>query len=390
VKALWALAVVLGAMGCQFFRDRPACDGQHILVAVAPDATPGGPTYLVDRLSPDDGTRFTVERAGDLSSIVRSTSDGTAIALLAPASGGVVVVNGGAAARRFDASGKALWTIGYGATVGVAADLVGGEELDDLVVADAASVRRYAADGTLRWERALPTPTRTVSQVVGDRAGGAWVVGTFMGGPFPPWITTQPAPIGELPKHFILRFDAAGNVVSGHAWDSFQDGDVTLRQVLVAVDATGASVLVVAGVTDLQGLAAPAFGITTRGSQTFAAGLDAAGGLLWSRAVDAGAALAVDAAGTVLALSPSTSPSSLAIARWGDDGTDVAQATVSVGSDTTGSLSWVTAPVADGVVVAGQHLETDTSESATCAHENFLMRVDTATLQSTPLPLKVP
>ncbi|HZL20575.1 MAG TPA: hypothetical protein VFG23_22780, partial [Polyangia bacterium] len=105
---------LLGIAGCLPAGQSDGCATPWI-AAVA--AGPSGTIYLASS-SLQLGAPYEVTRANDGASIWRGTEDGTTLGLLAPSTGGVVVVNGGAAARRLDASGTLMWEIGYGTTVG--------------------------------------------------------------------------------------------------------------------------------------------------------------------------------------------------------------------------------------------------------------------------------
>ena len=100
----------------------------------------------------------TVSTAADGRIRATFSPDGTTPGLLAPEAGGFILVNGGAAARRFDATGGLVAAIGYGlpapddSLASSAAALLGG---DQLLIADAGAVRLYDAGWSTLWEHDL-------------------------------------------------------------------------------------------------------------------------------------------------------------------------------------------------------------------------------------------
>jgi hypothetical protein len=388
VSPLSLAALALAALiltGCPTDPNAGSCGG-HSLVAVAADATPSGPIYLADLSSASEGLPYTIDLGSTFKPIFQSTSDATALALLAPRSGGAIVVNGGVAARRVDASGTLLWVVGYGTRIGVSAALAAGERF---VMADPASVRLFGPDGTAVWEHALPDGTHDILQVVADRADGVWIVGTIDGGNFPPWVATNAPPAGHATGHFILHLNGNGDVIGGDASDSIHDGGATILQAVVGSGPNGAPILVVLAYGIEDGVAAPAYGFAMRhATGAFAASFDGAGQRLWTRAVDWGARLEADGDGNVLALAPA--PGALLIERWDANGAQLAGTSFSIDASHAGSPTWTSAPVAGGIVVAGQILVPQMPNGGSCPSTHFLARVDTAHLQVTPEVLPWP
>jgi hypothetical protein len=340
--------------------------------------------YVADATNLSRGAPYVVERAANLAPVFSSTVDETNISLVAPSTGGVTVINGGAAARWFDAGGAAGATSGYGAVVGVSGAMLSS---DRVLLADAGTVRALEPDGTAAWERSLPATTETIVQVAADNAGGGWVVGTFAG-TFPPWLTTPaPAPgqsSGESHGHFILHFDGAGTTTAGRAWNGLDDGGVRLGEAVVAVRGDGSAVLVVQGQTQESGsYGAPAFGIGQPvGAKPFAAGFDGTGQLVWSRVLDAFVDLQPDASGVLLAIG--SKDGMLVAERWDDGGNAAASASVPIDGGASGNLTWAAAPAAGGIVVAGERLGAGPSG---CPQSHFLVRVASTDLATTVLDL---
>jgi hypothetical protein len=354
-RAAAVIAVALAAAGCPTDPGAPVCPDGHYLVAVAADGADPSTVYVADDFSRTAGYPYIVGHADTLQPILRTADDGTSLALLAPAAGGVVVVNGGAAARRFDATGAALWTIGYGASVGVTATLIDG---DRLVVADKSSLRVFEADGTAGWELALPDTVEQVVQVIGDRSGGFWFVGQFEQN-LAPWIASPPA--GTSGGLFVLHFDAGGAVI-GAGVDGFSNNEFT-HPAVAAKDAAGAPMLVV-----------PYF---PNGSSPVAVAFDGTGKVLWSQSSTA--RLETDAEGNLLSIS-SGGGRAIDLARLDATGSQVASATFALAGTDTGDLSTTTAPVSGGILVAGEHVG-----SGGCPDQHFLLHVDTASLGVTSL-----
>lgn len=366
-RALLVVAFAIGTTGCPNKAEVPACPEGHYLVAVAADREPGGTIYVADSVPPHVGYPYTVERASSLIPVLRSTNDGSPLALLAPASGGMIVVNGGAAARRFDAPGALLWTLGYAASVGVQAALTG---QDRLVVADTQSLRLFNSDGSAVWEKALPETTERVLQVVGDREDGSWVLGTFAG-TFLPWVNVAVPPPGVPSGPFVLHFDGSGAVIGAGAWDaSLDDGD---NQVVMAIDAADAPMLLAKR--------------RPKGAPPVATAFDSAGHVLWSRPLAYGVDLEVDPDGNVLALSRSSTPGTLLINRWDATGGQGADTSFSIETGGAGGMLFSVAPVAGGVVVAGELLE---QGQYGCPRRHFLLQIATDNLDVAPLPLGLP
>ncbi|HTQ04417.1 MAG TPA: hypothetical protein VMI54_11190 [Polyangiaceae bacterium] len=350
----------LGAAGCQNQAALPGCPTAHHLVAVAADADPGGPVYVADDVAKSPGYAYSVERAGTLDAILQSEDDGTPIALLAPAAGGVIVVNGGAAARRFDASGALLWTVGYGAFVGVSAGL--GAD-DRLAVADQGSVRLLEADGTSAWEQPLPETVNDLVQVLGDGQSGYWAIGEFEHD-VAPWIVGPPA--GESGGVFVLHFDGSGNVIGAGVGTSTSN-DFS-HPAVASKDTAGAPMLVVRYWPNLSSYVADAF--------------DGAGQLLWSR--PSADPIAADTDGNLLSLS--VSKGTLGLARLDATGSELASADYSPFATGGGAVELTTAPTAGGILVAGEQFDS----AGSCDDRHFLLRVDTASLAVTPLALGLP
>jgi len=346
----------LGAAGCPNRAALPACPTAHLLVSVAADADPGGPVYLADDFAGATGYPYAIERADTLDAVLRSTDDGTALALLAPAAGGLVVVNGGAAARRFDGAGTLLWTAGYGAFLGVRAGLGAG---DRLLVADAGSLWLLAPDGTVAWKRPLPDTVDEVVQVLGDGDSGYWVVGQFQQN-VAPWIASGPD--GDRGGLFVLHVDQSGSVIGAGA-SGYSNNDLS-RPAVASQDAAGAPMLVVR--------------YQPNGSFPTAEAFDGAGQLLWSRpSTDR---LETDGAGNLVGLS--ISGPTLVIKRLDASGSEVATTTHDLFASRPSSVQMATAPVSGGVLVAGAPFD-----AASCPSAHFLLRVDTPSLAVTDLPL---
>jgi hypothetical protein len=358
-RAALLVAAGLGAAGCPNQAAAPGCPTAHYLVAVAADAEPGGPVYVADDLALTAGYPYAVERADTLDPVLRSNDDGTDIALLAPAAGGVIVVNGGAAARRFDAAGALLWTIDYGAFVGVRAGLDAG---DRLVVGDVRSVRLFEPDGTVGWEQPLPDTVEEVVQVIGDREGGTWVVGQFHQD-VAPWISSPPQ--GQPGGLFVLHFDGSGAVI-GAGVDGYSSSDLS-RPAVASKDAAGAPMLVVRYYPNLSSYVADAF--------------DSTGQLLWSRPSTDW--LETDSDGNLVALS--VSAGTLVMKRLDATGSEVATANYDPFATGEGSLGITTAPMSGGILVAGELFA-----AGSCADKHFLLRVDTPSLTVTRLDLGLP
>ncbi|HTA20099.1 MAG TPA: hypothetical protein VK989_12460 [Polyangia bacterium] len=377
------------------------------------DRAAGGPTYVLRGVGFAQGDPYTLARTDRAAPIASIVGDGTAAALLAPAAGGVIVVGDGAAAQRFDATGTSLWTVGYDA-VGAQAALVGDGGPDDrMIVADATTVRALAADGTITWERALDGATTGVSQVVADRAGGAWVVGAFTGD-FPPWVSGVRKDGLAVRGHFILRFDGAGDVVAANAWDDTSDAGLAWTQALAVARGDGSTELVLVGGANPGSGAVPALDIARDdGDGPFVVTFDATGALLWSHPLDRGVELAADGDGNLLALSVLASSSSdagapppastglvgssattsvvrsLLIERWDASGAPLGDRTaVPVRTTSLGVLTWTSAPTSGGIVVAGQWLaapQSDESVVVECPQPAFAFRAQTESLLITPL-----
>jgi hypothetical protein len=358
------------------------------LVAVAADATPNGPTYLTqttDTGSTYVGKPYSVDAGPPFHSIFRSTTDATFLALLAPRAGGVVVVNGGAAARRFDASGTLSWTVGYGTLVGVKAALTPD---DHLFLADAASVRLFGPDGAAVWERTLPLASEA-SWLLSDRADGVWIVGR-MSSVFPPWVPGPPSPDGDPVGHFILHFNGSGDVVGGDAWAGPHERGTTVTTAVVGAGPGGAPMLVVLGHTDEDDSDAPVFGLPRpHPFGAFVVSFDGVGQRLWSRIVDARVRLASDPDGNLIALASAENTELLLIDRWDGNGAEIMGTSFSVLATKPGRLDWTSAPAPGGVVVAGQHM-VEQSVPGGCPKEHFVLRIDTAHLEVTPERLPWP
>ncbi len=350
------VAAGLGAAGCPNRAAAPGCPTGHYLVAVAADADPNGSVYVADYLALTAGYPYAVERADTLKAVLQSNDDGTDIELLSPAAGGVIVVNGGAAARRFDAAGALLWTIGYGAFVGVRAGLGVG---DRLVVGDARSVRSFEPDGAVGWAQPLPDTVEELVQVIGDGESGYWVVGQFQQS-VAPWISSPPQ--GQSGGLFLLHLDGSG-VVIGAGVDGYSNNDFS-RPAVASKDAAGAPMLVVR--------------YFPNGSYQVADAFDGAGQLLWSRSSTD--LIATDSGGTLVALSSSSG--ALVMKRLDATGSQVATATYAVFATGEGYLEMTTAPTNGGVLVAGERLVT-----GSCANRHFLLRIETPTLTVTRLDL---
>ncbi len=408
-------ASVLGLAGCPNDLGSADCDQRRVL-AVADDGATGGPTYVLRGAGFAQGVPYTLARTDRMAPLASVIGDGTTAELLAPAAGGVIVVGDGAAAQRFDATGTSLWTVGYDA-VGAHAALVGD---DRVIVADPTTVRVVSPDGTIAWERALDGATTGVSQVVADRAGGAWVVGAFTGG-FPPWVAFDGADARAVVGHFILRFDGAGDVVAANAWEDTSDAGLAFTQAFAVARADGTTELVLVGGANPGSGAVPGLDIDSSGGDgPFVVAFDATGVLLWSHQLLRGVELAADDAGNLMALSVSaaagdagapppvttglvgsTPPSAtttlaydLLIERLDASGAPLGSRTaVPVRTTSLGVLTWTSAPTKGGIVVAGQWLaapQSDESVVVECPQPAFAFRAQTETLLITPLTVVAP
>jgi hypothetical protein len=408
---------VLGASaaalaGCPNDLGDTQCDQRRVL-AVSDDRATGGPTYVLRGAGFAQGVPYTLARTDRVAPLASVIGDGTTAELLAPAAGGVIVAGDGAAAQRFDATGTSLWTVGYDA-VGAHAALVGD---DRMIVADATTVRAVSPDGATTWERALDGATTGVSQVVADRAGGAWVVGAFTGG-FPPWVAFDGADARAVVGHFILRFDGAGDVVAANAWNDTSEAGLAWTQALAVARGDGSTELVLVGGASSGAGDVPALDVD--GAGPFVVAFDAAGVLLWSRELPGGVELAVDDAGNLMALSENaaagdagapppvttglvggTPPSAtttfahnLLIERLDASGAPLGSRTaVPVQTTSFGALTWTSAPTNGGIVVAGQWLaapQSDESVVVECPQPAFAFRAQTETLLITPLTVVTP
>jgi hypothetical protein len=374
-------ALALAASACTNKAGEPACPDRHYLVAVAADANASGPIYVADDqagntgywyVTADDGSSpgysYVIEHADNREPVFRGTNDGSALALLTPSSGGVIVVNGGAAARRIDASGKLLWTVGYGTVTGVFADLT---TADVLFVADAEGVRAFALDGSELWKHEWPGQVSTVLRVVSDRAGGAWVLGTDASFGQSP----SDGSSGDTPSAgpFVAHLDGNGAWLGAHAW---ADTDYPYaNQIIMTVDENGTPLLLAMSAPD-------------GGSSEFTA-FDASAMPLWrTLAPTQGLLLASDAAGNPFVITYggiTYHDGRLEIARLGSMGS-VGAATTVARAPSPSALDLATAAGRNGILVVGQWSSGDVS----CPTSHFLSLVNTADLEVTPLALGVP
>lgn len=354
--------ILIGAAGCPNQAAVPECTDSHYLSAVAADAPSGDLIYIVDSAPNVAGYPYAVERADTLAPILNSSNDGSDLALLTPATGGVIVVNGGAAARRFDSSGTLLWTAGYGALVGVSAGLTSG---DRLVVADRDGVRLFEPDGTAAWGFAFPDAVEEVFQVVGDRQDGAWVLGIFSGD-LTPWVIVPTQPARPPSGPFILHVNGSGAIVGANAWDG--SSDERDNQLLMSVDASGAPVLVF---RNRLKAGAPVLG-----------GFDGAGQPLWSQPLGSGALVAADSDGNLLMLSGTYGI--LEVDRPDAASGQIASATFAIDMDDSGTFQMSVAAIPGGLLLAGERFPVS---GETCPRTHFLLQVSTAQLSVSRLSL---
>jgi hypothetical protein len=368
-----------GALGCKA-DDGSAC-AAGTLAAVAVDGQTASRTYVA--LTSVAGAAYSVVDASSLSTLWSDTSDGTPLQLFAPSTGGVLVANGGAAARRIDALGALLWSVGYGDVVGVLAALT---DTGDLAVVDPQSIRLYGSDGTLVWDEALPESVTGVSAVVADRQGGVWLVGTFAGG-LSPWVAAASSSTGVQPSGpFVIHLDGRGDEIGGGAWNL---PALAFHRAAEATDAGGAPMLVVTG--DGSEIVAPAFGLTAAaGEVAIVAAFGPSGQILWSRTIVSVPDLRADADGNLLALTGSSG--TLSVDRWdpaGNPGPSVGFAV-----DTTkgaGGLRWAATPVAGGLVVGGEEIvAAGGEEDALCNGRHFLVQITTDPLAIEALSSRLP
>ena len=356
---------------------RPVVCSEVTPAAVSSDSLAAGTNYLV--------IGSTVTTAADGRTHATFSPDGTTPGLLAPEAGGFILVNGGAAARRFDATGGLVAAIGYGlpapdgSLASSAAALLGG---DRLLIADAGAVRLYDAGWSTLWEHALGAASITAA--ASDGAGGAWVVGTFAGDDFPPWVTSgtppQSGPYGPFfvepntplqtpgsdpSDPFVLHLDGAGVEIGGGAWVT----PVSFTQAIGAADVAGQPMVVL-------------LGLTTYGDR-FVAALDGGGNLLWSQPADFTARLAGDESGRVFQLSEVEG--TVVVDRLDTaTGKSTAQIFTGVQIAAREHAVWTTAPDASGFVIAG-HLTEDDAQP--CTPDDFLLQVDAGSMTVTSLPL---
>jgi hypothetical protein len=318
-----------------------ACGGPD-LTAVAGDPSSG--IYLIA------GTW--VVRAADSKLLATFTADGTTPALLAPQAGGFILLNGGAAARRYDATGTLVWTIGYADAIGVVGALLDG---DQLALADAQAVYLYDASATPIWQRAIGTSNAntgtTVTAAAPDEAGGVWVLGTRSG-----WMDP-----------FVVHLDRDGAQLAGSSDGAYASFD----EAVGTTDAAGQPLLV-ARTHYADGVSE-------------AAGIDSAGQIVWTQLLDQGARLVGDGAGNVYALADLQG--SMQIDRWDATGKSVARQLSKVGISVEDQVAWTMGPDASGFLVAGHVTPSPNDQEAPCEPNDFLWQVDGADLTVTPEPL---
>jgi hypothetical protein len=341
------IGVVLGAGACPNRAAEPGCLDGHFITAVAADADPAGTIYVADGGALGVGYPTTVARAASWKPVWTGQGDGTGLGVLAPASGGVIVVNSGAAARRFDASGAPIWTIGYGAFVGVNAALTGS---DRLVVVDLDGARMFGPDGTPLWGAALPAGALQVFQVVADRADGVWILGRLGSGTF------------------IHHLDGNGAVLASVAVNGSQDQRDS--QLLVTTDAGGAAVLVLRH--------------RTYSGPPMLDAYDSDGASLWSRNLTEGGILATDGAGDMFVLSGMHGTLTVARSDMTGAGTPTSFA---IDDRDKGGFTIVTAPRPDGMLVAGERYDVTGVDTVSCPWGHFLLQIASADLTVAALPL---
>jgi hypothetical protein len=353
-------ALLLGTAGCPAVAPgSPSCSDLMYgsIAADASDTIYVAVTSTVYPEAPYAGGFYLVERATDGKVFWNGDADSTAVGLVAPETDGVVVVGGGAAARRINASGMVDLTIGYGAVAGSSAAMT---DTGNVATADTETVRLFQADGTPIWARSLPPTVVGIPQVLGDRAGGIWVVGALQ----------QTGP-------FIAHIDSSGATVGANeSWVQGGNAGLTPGRAAVAVDATGAPILVILQSGAQSGVAAAAF--------------DSAAELLWSRGVSSAwlpgsqgppVGLEVDRAGDLFEIEALND--SLTINKRDAQGSLLGSASFSPSNAGTGDLDWVSSPDAGGILIAG--VRTVPEEDFHCGHERFIVRVDTNTMQVTPV-----
>lgn len=363
-------------VGCR--SDDSGCDAGH-LAAIAADAQTGHDYVALTSVA---GASYAIVDTSTLKPIWSATGDGTPVQLLAPSTGGVLVINGGAAARRIDGSGALLWSAGYADIVGVLATLSG---VDGLLVADAQSIRGYGSDGTPAWDEALPGAITAEAALVSDRQGGAWLVGSFSGG-LPPWVAAAASSAGHQPSGpFVLHFDGQGAEIGGGAWNI---PGLAFHRAVEAADAAGAPMLLVIG--DSGGIDAPAFGLTaSAGAVSVAAAFGPTGQILWSRTTASVPDPQADAEGNLLVLSGSSGVFS--VERWDPTGTPGPAVDFTVDATKRAGLQWSSAPIAGGLVVGGEQIVPSSDDEDTfCNGRHFLVQITTEPLAVNPLPSRLP
>src|SRR5450432_3487941 len=98
-----------------------------------------------------------------------ATDDGSPLTLLSPASGGVVVVGGGANAQRFDENGQRQWAVGSATQTVLPLAAMSGQ--DRLLIAEGDAFWLIDASGNEVAAFSLPSGAN-VSKVVGDGGDG--------------------------------------------------------------------------------------------------------------------------------------------------------------------------------------------------------------------------
>ena len=316
---------------------------------------------------------FSLAPSGDVKwAATLATDDGSPLTLLSPASGGVVVVGGGAYAQRFDENGQRQWAVGSATQTALPLAALSGQ--DHLMIAEGDAFWLFDASGDQIAAFSLPSGAN-VSEVVGDGGDGFWLLGSFVG-TFLPWVT-MPLSFGfsSSPGLFILRVDSSGAVAGGGAWDTNVEGGIRIEQMITAFGSSGVPELVLLGTNSG---AAPSFGLAARGNGRFVAGLDSSAHTLWADTRVFTSQLVTDSVGNLFSLAPQNGRSpSLAVERWDGGGGVIATTTIPGGAH---SMTVPTAPAVGGILVLESTISS--SPGSECVLDQVvLLRVATADLQ---------
>jgi hypothetical protein len=336
-----------------------AADGSgNSYVAGSVESRDGASPFAVVKLGPDGATRWVARYDGS-----RGGVGGQANAVAVDAAGNVYAAgyigdgvmfntNYDYLVVKFGADGSQRWAQRYDGP-GVNTDFA------EQVVVDAAgsvyatgfsygadfdydwATLKFAADGTLRWERRLDAPGRS-----DDRAAD---MALLPGGNVVVSGVTQPG--GEqFPDNDAetVAYDPQGTVVWRARWSDTAGS----HEMVFDLDVDASGRIAITGTTqENPGPYAPPFPLTLR--------YDAGGTLLQTIRTDGGAAVDVDAAGNVFVAGTFvTSPSM--VAKFDASGARVWSAPLTVGSGDALIWPFVAADAAGAVTVAGTVSDTST------------------------------